>query len=265
MFNKMLKRFAAFSYKKLNLLRLRFIFNRSPQQIVKISGQKNINKFSDRLGPSWQNESIPQIQRELVDKQVKKFRDGNPIDVFDSLVKELRCIINSEVETVLEIGCSSGYYSEVFKIAGIPLKYNGCDYSMSFIEMARAYYPGINFYVCDARALPFDDSSFHVVISGCCILHIREYTLAIKEAARVSSNYVIFHRTPTLARTETAFYTKNAYGVEMLEIHFNEKELYDIFYQNNLSVVKSIPIDIQFDSKGREISGNKTYVCKKNE
>lgn len=265
MFNKMLKKFVDLLIDKKNSFFLRYFFIRSPQQIIKINGRKNINKLSNRLGSSWQNDSIPKIQRELVDKQIKKFRDGKPIDVFDSLVNELRCIINSEVESLLEIGCSSGYYSEVFEIAGIPMKYTGCDYSKSFIEMARAYYPSNDFCICDARTLPFEDSSFHVVISGCCILHIREYTLAIKEAVRVSSNYVIFHRTPTLAQKETTFYTKSAYGVEMLEIHFNENELRDIFYQNNLSVVKTVPIDIQFDSKGREISGNKIYVCKKNE
>lgn len=237
----------------------------SPSKKIKIRGLKEINKYSSRLRSSWRDKKIPEIQRELVNNQIKDFRNGIPILIFDSLVAELSGIENSEGQTLLEIGCSSGYYSEVLEIGGISLKYSGCDYSASFIELARSYYPDVDFYVCDARALPFKDSSFNIVISGCCILHIREYERAIQEAVRVSSRYVIFHRTPILTNNATTFYTKHAYGVEMLEIHFNEKELCNIFHKNNITVTKTVVLDAQFDSKGREISGNKLYFCIKND
>lgn len=240
------------------------IYKTSHQKVI-IRSSSKIDESSRRLESSWQEKNIPAIQRELVNRQIQDFRDGKPIDVFDSLVQELRLIQREAIDNILEIGCSSGYYSEVFKLAEIDIKYSGCDYSIPFIEMAKYYYPSGNFYVADARSLPFDTSSFDIVISGCCILHIREYEIAIQEAARVAIKYVLFHRTPVLINQNTTFYLKQAYGVEMLEIHFNESELHQIFLKNNLRLTKTITIDHQYNSRGELISASRLYICAKNE
>jgi len=62
-------------------------------------------------------------------------------------------------------------------------------------------YPAIRFDVEDATRLRYNSDSFDIVVSGCCLLHISEYEKAIAEAARVSREFVVFHRTPVLHMT----------------------------------------------------------------
>jgi hypothetical protein len=94
-------------------------------------------------------------------------------------------------------------------------------------------------------------------------LHICEYEKAIAEAARVSREFVVFHRTPVLHMAGPAFYTKNAYGIKMLEIHFHEQQLVRMFVTQNLHVVDinshlSLP-----ESKPSDPLIYKTYLCRK--
>src|SRR6185436_8101530 len=93
---------------------------------------------------------------------------------------------------LLEIGCSSGFYSEVLRIKGIDTAYRGCDYSRAFVALARQCYPAVPFDVEDAVDLTYASGTFDIVVSGGCILHIADYEKAIAEAARVSRQYVVF-------------------------------------------------------------------------
>ena len=152
-----------------------------------------------RLRDAWQSDALPRRQRELVDGQLAAYRRSEPIDVFDVMSKALRAL-PTDVRglSVLEVGCSSGFYSEVFDIAGLGVRYVGCDYSDAFIALARQTYPSLRFDVENATALNYDDNAFDVVISGCCLLHIPEYAKGVAETARVARRYAIFHRTPVV-------------------------------------------------------------------
>ena len=57
---------------------------------------------------------------------------------------------------LLEVGCGSGYYSEVFATL-LPggVRYTGIDYSDAMIARARAHYPSTTFEVADATRLPY--------------------------------------------------------------------------------------------------------------
>jgi ubiquinone/menaquinone biosynthesis C-methylase UbiE len=145
----------------------------------------------------------------------------------------------------------------------VKVSYQGCDFSPAFIRIARQIYPAIRFDVEDATRLSYDADSFDIVVSGCCLLHIPEYEKAIAEAARVSREFVVFHRTPVLHMMGPVFFTKNAYGVEMLEIHFNEQQLVRMFAAHNLHLVDvnshvSLPENRQGD-----VLFYKTYLCRK--
>ena len=164
---------------------------------------------------------------------------------------------------VLEIGCSSGYYSEVFAIKQLGLRYEGCDYSAAFIDLARRLYPGIAFEVGDATGLRYADRSFDVVVSGGCILHIPEYERAIAEAARVSRRWVAFHRTPVLHMHGPVTYTKKAYGVETIEIHFNEQALLRLFSAHGMRVVDINTHSIGWEEASADALAMKTYLCEK--
>ena len=190
---------------------------------------ENVGTESARLRDAWQSKSLPRKQRQLVDQQLNRFRAGGAVDVFDVLVSSLTAIPNiAQMRNVLEIGCSSGFYSEVLEIAGFDLHYHGCDYSPAFVEMARERYPELLFEVADACSLNYRNAEFDVVISGCCLLHIPEYEIAIAETARTAKHYAIFHRTPVLQDQPTRHFKKKAYGVETVEIHFNEAEFINL-------------------------------------
>lgn len=217
---------------------------------------------SSPLRAGWKDDRIPGRQRKLVDKQLAEFRQGRSVAVFRTLVDCLRPLIaDGGLCSLLEVGCSSGYYSEVFAIAGLPVRYSGCDYSAAFIDMARRLYPAQTFAVEDATRLGYADKSFDLVVSGCCLLHIPEYQKAIAESARVARRHVIFHRTPMVIGQPNKYYRKRAYGVEMVEIHFNEYEFLSLLRAAGLDLIDTKTLTESVD--GSAGSAVRTYVCAK--
>lgn len=220
---------------------------------------------SARLRDSWRNVALPQRQRELVEQQLLKYRSGTRIDVFDVFVDSLRSLPNlKKGTTLLEVGCSSGFYSEVIEISGMPIQYYGCDYSDAFIRLAKEKYPLIDFAVEDATKLNYLDGSFDIVVSGCCLLHIPEYAKAIEETVRVARHYAIFHRTPVVWGQSEQWYRKHAYGVETVEIHFNEPELLALLEKNSLELIATHTLSEESaDASRMQGHADRTYVCRK--
>jgi ubiquinone/menaquinone biosynthesis C-methylase UbiE len=141
------------------------------------------------------------------------------------------------------------------------ITYAGCDYSDAFIALARQKYPALRFEVEDATAMHYRDNAFDVVISGCCLLHIPEYQAAVSETARVARRYAIFHRTPVVLGQPNQYFRKRAYGVETVEIHFNEPEFLALLASSNLELIATYTLnEIVQDGVG---SASRTYVCRK--
>lgn len=217
---------------------------------------------SVRLRAAWKDDDLPAKQRELVDKQLAEYRRGTANDVFDVLVNSLRGLQKGAGKMrVLEVGCSSGYYSEVFEIAGLNVDYDGCDYSEAFVAMARHCYPKLQFDVQDATSLRYADNSYDVVISGCCLLHIPEYQVAVAETVRVASNFVVFQRTPVVLGQPNKYYSKLAYGVETVEIHFNEPQFLELLAESGLELLHTYTLnETVIHGVG---NATRTYVCRK--
>ena len=217
------------------------------------------------LRNSWQNDALPKRQRELVDQQLLQYRSGARINVFDVFVDAVRALPDlTPCASLLEVGCSSGFYSEVIEIAAMPIRYSGCDYSDGFISLAREKYPSIEFAVEDATDLSYPDGSFDIVVSGCCLLHIPEYARGIEETARVARRYAIFHRTPVVWGQPEQWYRKQAYGVETVEIHFNESEFLALLDMNGLELIATYTLnEEQADASRSQGHANRTYVCMK--
>ena len=226
---------------------------------------EEIDSEGIRLRNSWQDVALPKRQRELVDLQLQQYRSGTHIEVFDILVDSLRTLPKmSAGMSLLEIGCSSGYYAEVLQIAQLPLEYFGCDYSKAFVHLARNKYPDLDFQVKDATDLGYPDCSFDIVVSGCCLLHIPEYVKAIKETARVAISYCIFHRTPIVWGQPEQWYRKQAYGFETIEIHFNESQFLENLEQAGLEVIFTYTLgEDNLDVDRTRGSAVRTYVCRK--
>ena len=217
------------------------------------------------LRQSWQDQALPARQRELVERQLQQYRQGAAVDVFDVFIQSLKSLPNlSPGMTLLEIGCSSGFYCEVLEVAGLPLSYSGCDYSSAFIDMARQHYPVKTFTVEDATCLERLDQSIDIVVSGCCLLHIPEYRQAVAETARVARSYAVFHRTPVVWGQDEKWYRKKAYGIETVEIHFNELNFLELLQSSGLALIATYTLNEQNDaSDGSRGQAVRTYVCRK--
>lgn len=217
-----------------------------------------------RLRGAWQDGSLPDKQRALVDAQLEQYRRGEAIDVFDVFVRSLRDMPGLKPGmSLLEVGCSSGFYAEVVRIADLPLRYEGCDYAAPFIDLARRRHPGIGFSVADATALHQADGSYDIVVSGCCLLHIPEYAAAVAETARVARHYAVFHRTPIVWGEPERWYRKEAYGVSTVEIHFNEPEFLNLLAKNGLRLLATHTLHEESSADGSRGHAVRTYVCEK--
>jgi SAM-dependent methyltransferase len=149
---------------------------------------------------------------------------------------------------LLEVGCGSGYYADVFA-ALLPggVRYTGVDYSNAMIARARARAPSTAFEVADATRLPYADGAFDVVFNGVSLMHIIDYQAAIGEATRVAAGYCVFHTVPVFHNHRTIFLQKYAYGAPVVEVIFSKQELLELCRAAGLRLERewpSIPYDV---------------------
>jgi len=172
---------------------------------------------------TWKDEAIPKQQLIAAEHQLSSWLSGEYIAPFDTCASLLGAI-DETLAAVLEVGCSSGYYSEVIGRHHPDSRYVGVDYSRTFCDLGCTRFPSANFICSDTVHLPFRDSAFPLVISGSVLLHVHDWMAALRETLRVTSRWAILHRTPVVsARTET--FTKRAYGKRLIEWSFNEDDL----------------------------------------
>ncbi|MEK7641486.1 MAG: class I SAM-dependent methyltransferase [Patescibacteria group bacterium] len=216
----------------------------------------NLAELKRKYEDIWKDSSIPAQQLKV------NARSPKSAPVYEAAVKLIRATHLTK-PTILEIGCSTGYYADVFKDAGLEVSYEGCDYSEAFVAKAKELHPGISFRTEDATKLGYPDTSFDIAISGCCILHIIDYEKAIAETARVATQYALFHRTPVVRSTSTTYAEKIGYGLPMFEIFFNESELFDLFKKYGLDVAASETISsMNVPGLGEPVLIT-SYLCKK--
>jgi radical SAM superfamily enzyme YgiQ (UPF0313 family)/ubiquinone/menaquinone biosynthesis C-methylase UbiE len=192
------------------------------------------------LTSAWQDEGIPLSQRALVQNELQNMYKGDVPLPFRVLVELLQPVAVSGMK-MLEIGCASGYYYEALEyLLCKRIAYTGVDYSEAMVDMARNYYPRARFEVADGACLPFESRSFPVVVSGGVLLHTPDYDRQIAETCWVADNWVVVHRTPICRKNPTRYFSKLAYGVETVELHFNEKEILDLFASNGFELNNAV-------------------------
>jgi SAM-dependent methyltransferase len=167
--------------------------------------------------------------------------------------------------SLLEIGCGSGYYSEILaKLTDCKVQYTGLDYSRAAIARARKRYQTTEFEVGDATALPYADRSFDIIFNGVSLMHILNYDRAISEGARVARKAAIFHSVPVFHNHPTTYLHKYAYGSPVVEIVFGRAELLASFERNGLKLVKSWPsIDYDVEPFVGAPSHAETFLCER--
>lgn len=201
------------------------------------------SQIGTQLIEAWKCPEMAERQRALVETELDQMYKGTAPTVY----RALAAILHSRMyprASLLEIGCSSGYYSEVLRyLLDIPIHYTGVDYSEPMIEMARTLYPRADFQVADGARLPYSAGQFYVAVSSCVLLHVPNYPDHIRETIRVAQRYVVAHRTPIFKRKPTEFFEKLAYGVKTVEIRFQEQEIINEFLNSGLILRDQIVID----------------------
>lgn len=224
-------------------------------------GHKHIEKsdITEALTSAWKSDEIPVKQRALVQQELENMYKGNPPVVYQVLADCLRPYVFPGC-SILEIVCASGYYCEILEyLLNMKFDYTGVDYSEPLISMAKDYYPKASFFIADGANLFFEDRQFYIVISSCILLHTPNYREHIFETARVAENFVVAHRTPVCRSRATQYMKKFAYGIETVELIFNEEEIVKEFGLNQLQLIDTK----EYFSNPDTDEYNVTYLFKK--
>jgi len=95
-----------------------------------------------------------------------------------------KCINETNLKSLLDVGTGSGLFAEAFYNQGIEVA--GIDINPEMIENAKIYLPKTDFRVAVAEDLPFDDSEFDGCFFGVVLHEVDDYQKALEEAFRVS-------------------------------------------------------------------------------
>jgi SAM-dependent methyltransferase len=88
-------------------------------------------------------------------------------------------------ETLIDVGCGSGYFTREFARAGHAV--TGIDPDREMLRFARDHAAvGETYLLADARRLPFPDRAFDLCVSVTALCFIREEARAIAEMLRVT-------------------------------------------------------------------------------
>ena len=205
---------------------------------------KNHKVTSDNLSQAWKSTSLPARQWRLVEPQLVDFEKGLPCQEFLIFLKAIdaccAAMANSP-QSLLEIGCSRGYYGHVLKSQCPDIKYTGVDYSESFINFGKLKFPDFDLRVGDTTNLIFKNQEFEIAVSGCVLLHVYDWKLGVQESCRVANNFVIFHRTP-VTESATTLLKKRGYLKKMVEWAFNEQEFISTVNSSGFKHLQSLTI-----------------------
>lgn len=92
-------------------------------------------------------------------------------------------------QTLLDVGCGTGYFSQRFQQLG--LQVTGLDPDLAMIEFAKTKDSQVKYIEGDAQALPFADNSFDYCSAITSLCFITDPEKAIVEMLRVSRHGVI--------------------------------------------------------------------------
>jgi len=199
--------------------------------------QIDADQVTDALRTGWQDESIPRRQRALVQHELSEMYAGRVPRVFQIAAAAMYSLLDNG-DSVLELGCASGYYSEVFEyLLSRRIDYIGVDYSAALIALARDYYPNARFETADVTCLPFADKSVKVAFSSAVLMHLGNYQTHLDELMRVAKEYIVLHRTPVYSDQPTKVFTKKAYGVDVVELCFSQAELIGKFLSSGWRMI----------------------------
>lgn len=222
------------------------------------------NDIAPTLVHGWQAPLLAQQQQQAFAPLLQQMYQGHPREDFVALARAVEAT-GMNKPLIIEAGCGSGWNAEVLAhLLKRPIHYIGMDYSSAMVKLGQQKYPNYTFITGDATKLPFADSACDILVSGTVLMHLLGYREAIAESRRVAHSWCIFHTVPIVQNHPTTILHKRAYGESVVEVVYNERELLDIFENNNLfvkQVYESIPHNYLNDLLKESVLAY-TYFCK---
>jgi len=201
--------------------------------IQTVVSQAESNDYSE----NWSQELVGKLQRIFVNYQLRQLNLGNPSPVFFKLKEALDVLLDENLSlSLIDIGCTSGYYYDVINFYfSNKFYYTGCDYNKESIELAKEYYPTINFQVEDITELSFKDREFEVSLLAGVIEHVPQYKKGLKELCRITDKYIVLHRI-WLTDDETICKKGTQYFVPVIRNMYNKEDFFHILKENSFTV-----------------------------
>lgn len=206
----------------------------------------------------WTDPAIPAQQLAVVKRELEQVAEGKFVTPYAQFFECLDRV--PDPLGILDVGAGCGHYGEAMRLTGRGLwrYYTAIDASATFRMVALAQFPWMSYDVGMASYLPYRASAFSVVLSSACLMYAADPMNDIRELARVSSGYVILHRTPIDLGGKTHQIEQTAYGQTFLETRFAEADLMAMFEAAGLSVCH---VETIFETQdGR---AHRSYLLKK--
>ena len=202
----------------------------STNDLIKID-----DKTAAEYSENWSDDLVGDLQRTLVNYQLYQLKKDNPAPVFKMINTVLKNIEENGL-SLLDIGCTSGYYHEVINhYHPDKFKYTGCDYNKNSISLAKEYYPSVDFFVEDITKLSFSDRQFDISFLSGVIEHVPKHIDGLKELCRVTDKYIVLHR--IFLTEEEEFCTKGTqYFVPVIRYTYNKDKFFNILSDNGFKV-----------------------------
>jgi len=207
----------------------------------------------------WRDPSVPEQQLAVVLPELEQIAQGNIIPPYLQLMNAIERIhVQSMPTSLLDIGAGCGHYGVALRTIGHPLAdgYLALDCSQAFRDLAVERWPWMRFDVADSSKLPYLDAKFDVVLHSACLMYAEDPIQDMREAVRVSADWVIFHRTPIAPVTHGR--QAHAYGGTLQERRFSESDLFEMFEATGLALIEQETI---FDTGDGH--AHKTYLLRK--
>lgn len=147
----------------------------------------------------------------------------------------------SEGESVLDVGCGSGWVWENFKEAGHDVKFKGVDLTKNFIEGAKIDFPEVEWEVQNAQELKEEDDSWDNVLLYHVLELCPDWQKAVEEALRVAKKRVIIN----------FWHGYTDYNVKLVTQYAQERE-YDYLEEQNSNWIGKREIEKFMEEHGFE-------------
>lgn len=103
------------------------------------------------------------------------------------LAKVIRLIneVDKEPKSILDVGCSSGWFLSQLSLCYPRAKMTGVDIYKSSIEYGKHLYPSMHLLCADAHKMPFADKTFDVIVCTEVLEHVLKPEQVLQEIRRV--------------------------------------------------------------------------------